>query len=66
MKTVDITVIEAPVWVEFICPECKERIDMNYNSFCTTIVDLNKTMGNEKFKCPHCSKELKINTIIFD
>lgn len=66
MKSVNITIIEAPIWVEFTCPECRERIDMDYNHFCFSVVNLNTKGEGENFNCPHCKKELNINCINFD
>lgn len=68
MKKVDITIIQKPVDVVFICPQCKNDIELTYKKFEEiTSADLSEIINDEvKFNCPECNCILKINEVELD
>ena len=65
MKYIDITVIQKPVKISFICPNCSEEIETNYNDFVDTQIndypgDWSTTEG------PECEATFHINNVEYD
>ena len=63
-KGVDITIIQAPVSVEFTCPHCEEEIDIDFVEFGHSLSSL--LYDSVDFKCPSCEKELSVNSAELD
>ena len=61
---VDITVIQKPTDVGFVCPYCGEDIEMDYEEFgdlmCT---DYYGDWEFEEFCCPECGEILEVDTV---
>lgn len=68
MKKVDITIIQKPTDVVFICPQCRNDIEVSYRKFENiTGSDLGEIINDRViFNCPECSCSLEIGEVELD
>ena len=65
MENIDITVLQKPIKISYICPFCSEEIELNYNDFVDT--QINDYPGDwSTTECPECESILNINNVEYD
>ena len=62
MNKVDITVIQKPIKVRFVCPKCEEEVYIKYADF-IGIVDDPCDWNGTTFECPECGALIEIDDV---
>ena len=60
LLSVDIVVIQNPVWIRFQCPYCREDIKIDYNDFCDEVGEPCDWNSSE-IECSQCNETIRID-----
>lgn len=67
LKKVEVTVVQIPKYVNYICPHCGEKIEVDYDNFRgARISDYWPEWEEDTVICDECGEEFAIGNVVVD